>query len=239
MQAETLPEIPEHGAGESAARDWLRELDALAKAGNDRAAEALRRSRTERPDLWRHAGTIAEQAEASWLLAFAPDATKDAMLRTALRHDAERLRADLLDDASDPAERLLVSRIVVCHLAAAHADGLHAQAVAAGETLAVCDWHAGQAERAHRRFLKAVESLAKVRRLRGPAVQVNVAMPGGKQVNVAAVDTAAERPALAAGAEDAPIEAMFRPAHAVGEPARRYSHETFPSSGPRRRKTAQ
>lgn len=188
MKPDALPAIPDRAAGAEAARDWLRALDRRAKAGDERAATALRRSRTERPDLWRDAATIADQAEANWLFAFAPAATEDAMLRTALKADVERLRESLLAGSADAVEHLLVSRIIVCHLAAAHADATRAQAVRDGDTPAMLAWHADQADKATRAFLKAVEALARVRRLRGPGVQVNVAFQGGQQVNVGTVE---------------------------------------------------
>jgi hypothetical protein len=45
-------------------------------------------------------------------------------------------------------------------------------------------------DRAQHRYLKAVEMLARVRRLAVPMVQINVAQPGARQLNVAAATPA-------------------------------------------------
>ncbi len=188
MQVDRLPKMPDRDAGAEAARDWLRTLDRMAKDGDESAAAAIRASRTERPDLWTNAASIADQAEAGWLYAFAPDATEDALLRTALKADMERLRESLLAGSDDPVEQLLVSRIIVCHLAASHTDAMRAQSIRDGDSAKMQKWHADQAEQANRALLKAIEALARVRRLRGTAVQVNVAFTGGQQVNVGTVE---------------------------------------------------
>jgi hypothetical protein len=89
-------------------------------------------------------------------------------------------------------EHLLADRIATCWLAAYLAE------VDAGFYAASVDgpFYDKRADRAHRRFLVAVESLAKVQRLMRPSplmalAQVNIAQPGAQQLNMAQTGTRA------------------------------------------------
>jgi hypothetical protein len=96
------------------------------------------------------------------------------------RQDLARLKADLSGGAATPLERLLADRVALCWLDATTLDVR--ATLDKGLTRAQIE-HAERArDRAHRRFLSASRTLAQVRRIRLPAVQVNIAR---KQVNVA------------------------------------------------------
>src|SRR5581483_11825091 len=97
-------------------------------------------------------------------------------------------------------ERLLVDRIAACWLATLHAEQRLANAAGQSLSLPLARFYAEEAERQHKRLLKSIEALAKVRRLLAPT-QINVALPGGQQVNVGSValGSAGQRGALAAG----------------------------------------
>jgi hypothetical protein len=75
----------------------------------------------------------------------------------------------------------LVERIVLCWAQVHYADTIYAQR-AKDLTFAQADYFQRRQDRAHRRYLHAIRSLATVRRLLFPAVQVNI---GTQQVNVA------------------------------------------------------
>lgn len=92
---------------------------------------------------------------------------------------ADSIRAELAGPAPSPLERLWVERIVVCWLLANQLD--LADACAGSRSLTLAEFDAKRADRAHRRFLSAVKTLAEVRRLAAPSVQVNIAE---RQVNV-------------------------------------------------------
>ena len=79
-------------------------------------------------------------------------------------------------------ERLLAERAVVCWLQLNYVDALLAQRLAGqglarGQIAMYQEW----LDRAQRRYLAALKTLAQVRRLLVPVVQVNIAK---KQVNV-------------------------------------------------------
>jgi hypothetical protein len=80
-----------------------------------------------------------------------------------------------------PVERLLVERVVACWLQVQDADVRYAQ----GQkelTFAQGEYYQRRMERAHKRYLSALRTLALVRKLAVPVLQVNIAK---KQVNVA------------------------------------------------------
>jgi hypothetical protein len=88
-----------------------------------------------------------------------------------------------------PLERLLVERVVACWLHVYYIDALYANRL--NEiTWAESDYFQRRQERAHRQYLLAIRTLATVRRLLVPAVQVNI---GAQQLNVANASTGKQR----------------------------------------------
>jgi hypothetical protein len=125
-------------------------------------------------------GDLARQAERSLIEAAAG---KNLAFKEALTRKLELMRAELAGANPTPLERLLVERVVACWLQVQDADVRYAQA--RGDcTLAQADYYQRRMDRAHRRYLSAIKTLALVRRLALPVflAQVNIA---GKQVNVA------------------------------------------------------
>src|SRR5262249_36627706 len=107
-------------------------------------------------------------------------AGKNLAFRDALLRKLELLRAELGGPGPSPLERLLVERAVTCWLPL-HLDDLR---LAQGEdrmTLHQGEYNRRGRDRAHRRYLSALQALAAVRKLAPPALQVNIAE---KQVNV-------------------------------------------------------
>lgn len=91
------------------------------------------------------------------------------------------LRAELAGPAPTPVERLLAERAVACWLHLAHLEMQYASK--GSHELRTADYYQKAIDRAHNRYLSALRTLATVRRLAVPPVQVNIAR---KQVNVAA-----------------------------------------------------
>jgi hypothetical protein len=105
-------------------------------------------------------------------------AGKDFLLSEALSRKLELMRAELAGPSPSPVERLLVSRVVVCWL---YLHDLEARFVQAnGCTIVQADYQQRALTHAQRRYLAALKTLATVRRLALPALQVNIAQ---KQVN--------------------------------------------------------
>ena len=105
---------------------------------------------------------------------------EDKALTKQVMRQLQALKNELGWKTASPLERLLIDRIGTCWLQCSHAD-FAAAALADGATINVSEFRQRRQDRAHRRFLAAVKSLAQVRRLLGPSLQVNIAE---QQVNV-------------------------------------------------------
>jgi hypothetical protein len=129
-------------------------------------------------------GDLARLAENTLARKFA---AKDVAVREGLYRKMDALRAELAGPAPPPLERLLVERIVACWLHLYHLEMLYASRDSMSLELAA---HFQRCiDRAHKRYLTALKTLAVVRKLAVPVVQVNIAK---KQVNVAGPYVAAD-----------------------------------------------
>jgi len=77
-------------------------------------------------------------------------------------------------------ERLLSKRIAVCWLQLQYYEAIYAQNLSKF-TITQSEYHQRRIDKAHRRYLSAIRTLAQIRKL-GPAVQINIAE---KQINTA------------------------------------------------------
>ena len=152
---------------------------AKADKGDTRALQQLKEIFRDVPKVASALSDLAYQAEVSILSGVPPGAQE------LFREQARDLRISLRDEGTGTAlERMLIRRISLDYLASLQAD--RARALAHGErrSLELSRFYDQQADRAHRRFLASVESLARVRKLITP-IQINIAESGGQQVNVA------------------------------------------------------
>ena len=136
------------------------------------------------PELWREAGDLAKQAELAWLRTTLGD---QRTAREATERMAAELRRQLAGEDAPPLERLLAERAVVCWLQLNYVDSILAQRLGGdGLTRGQIQMYQEWLDRAQKRYLAALKTLAQVRRLLVPVVQVIIA---DKQVNVAAPAT--------------------------------------------------
>jgi hypothetical protein len=101
-------------------------------------------------------------------------------VKVALRHQLQAMRAELAGENPSPLQRLLAERLVATWLEVQIFQTLYFQ----GEdrlSVAQGEYHQRRLDRADRRHLSAIRTLAQVRKL-GPAVQINIAE---KQINTA------------------------------------------------------
>jgi hypothetical protein len=153
-------------------------LDTITKAdtGDADALDVLRDVFRDAPQLAERLSGLAYNAEDA-LLANVP-----AGAAQLFRQQSGNLRRELAGEGTGTAlERILIRRIALDFIATMQAE--RARAPAPGETrsLDVSRFYDTQADRAHHRFLAAVEALARVRKLITP-IQINIAE---QQVNVA------------------------------------------------------
>jgi hypothetical protein len=161
---------------ETAAVEEFHQLIDRAQRGDNSTLPAIRRLLAN-PTFVDEFGDLARQAELSLVKATAGD---NLAFREGLLRKLELLRQELLGDKSTPLERLLVERIVACWLQVQEADARYAQAQ--DRSFECGTYNQRRMDRAHKRYLSAIKTLATVRKLAVPVLQVNI---GRKQVNVA------------------------------------------------------
>jgi hypothetical protein len=102
------------------------------------------------------------------------------LFKESLARKLELLRAELTGPSPDPLERLLVERVLACWLHLHHLEQIYAQQD--GMSLEMGGYYQRCLSAAQKRYLAAIKTLAVVRKLAVPVLQVNIAK---RQVNVA------------------------------------------------------
>ena len=161
----------------TSANDELTEFVAKATSGDPAALRTLRPLLDEAPELCEVFGDLGRKAKTAWI----EIATgKHGLTREALTRHVETLQRELAGPSPSVLERLLAERIVLCWLEVHCLD----PALSAKTEMPVrhAEFSDRRRDRAHRRYLSALRSLATIRRLLIPSVQLNI---GSKQVNIA------------------------------------------------------
>jgi len=112
---------------------------------------------------------------------------KNLLVKESIARKMEALRAELGGPSPAPLERLLAERAVACWLHLHHLEMIYAQKESM--SLELGTYYQRCIDRAHKRYLSALKTLAVVRKLAIPVLQVNIAR---KQVNVAGACPAVE-----------------------------------------------
>ena len=158
--------------------DELTKLLKRAERGNTGALAEVADRMKAHPTIWREVGDLGRLAEQAWI---DMTAGKNRLFAEAFSHTIAAIKTELAGPEPSVLERLLVDRVVACWIQIEYADLAYAQlstALSSGHR----DYLQRRQDRAHRRYLSAIRTLAQVRRLLQPVVQVNI---GGQQVNVA------------------------------------------------------
>jgi hypothetical protein len=155
----------------------LRDLSDRAQAGDEEAALNIRKVLDDSPDLaWLFIKGPAKMAESAMI----DEMTKggDLASKEFLTHQLESMRIEVAGENPSPLERLLAERVVATWLQVQLFEGLYAVGMKSGSRIQD-DHRQKRLDRAHRRHLSAIRTLAQIRKL-GPAVQINIAE---KQIN--------------------------------------------------------
>jgi len=107
-------------------------------------------------------------------------AGKDVLVAEAARRKIDSVQADLEGPSPTPIEHLLAERASLCWF---EVNWYEERFINANDmSITQADYFQRRIHRAHQRFLSAVETLARVRKMAGPTLQVNIAR---NQVNMA------------------------------------------------------
>ena len=143
------------------------------------AVKAYRQWLADNPEAWRMAGDMARLAQDKMIDTFraAP------IIKEGVHVGMAVLRKDLGYGTAPMLEQLLIDQIVVCWLQMYLTQQAYTGNMAGSLTLTQGDYWERRLTTTQGRYLRAMETLARVRRLaRVTPLQVNI---GGQQVNVA------------------------------------------------------
>lgn len=158
-------------------KDELKAVLRKAEQGDTTVLPALRAYMDQAPGFWEKWGDMAKATQTA-LTELA--AGKNLLVQETIARKCAALTQELAGPTPSPLERLLVERIVLCWLHLHYAEALYLQSK--DLSIRQAAFHQQRISKAQARYLSAIRTLAQVRRLGVPAVQINV---GGQQVNVA------------------------------------------------------
>jgi hypothetical protein len=158
--------------------DEMLQLLERAKAGDETVTEQVREMLTICPEFAESLG--GDLGQITERLLSTAVAGNDIPFRESIKHKMATLRQDLAGPAATPIETLLIDRIVICWLQVQMAD--IAQAKEESQTITLEKFQLRRQDSANRRYLAAIRTLATIRKMALPVLQINL---GQNQVNMA------------------------------------------------------
>ena len=162
----------------------LRKLIDQANRGNRQAFDRLCALPPTAVAQWVHLVDMAENAREGFIRRASGE--KALFTQDLFRRQCTALTRDLTGPDPTPLETLLVDRIVLCWVHLHYVENVYVQSMHE-LSLTQATFHQRRLSLAQSRYLAAIRTLAQVRRLQVPAVQVNIAE---QQLNVAAITPA-------------------------------------------------
>jgi hypothetical protein len=157
--------------------DDLQALADRAQRGDETAMPALRELLRQPANVDGLGGDLAKQAQLTLINKFSG---QNLLFKESLTRKLELLRDELAGLNPTPLERLLVERIVACWLHLHHLEIIYANKESMNLELGT--YYQRSISSAQKRYLAAIRTLALVRKLAVPVLQVNIAK---RQVNMA------------------------------------------------------
>jgi len=166
-------------------------MDALIKRTNKedpdpKALQDLRAAMDKHPELWRDICDLGEQTTG----AIIEMVRGTGLVRESIRHNAAQTRDEMGYRTANPLEKGLIESVVQAWLIHQNAQYLYARNMRGSLTMEQAEFWERKLTRTQHRYLQTCETLARVRRLLIPVVQVNVARQqvnvGSSQMNVTA-----------------------------------------------------
>jgi hypothetical protein len=176
---------PTWGRGKTS---WTREersaLVTRVEQGDKAALPELRAMLNAHPDAVTHMLDLAWQTHLAWAKRVSPK--DDLLLPELMPRRVEQMQRELEGPHPTPLERLLCERAATCWFAMYLLEASQPDDPKIASSFAWREHADHMKDRAHARYMTALLTLAKVRRLLRPDVQqVNIAAAGAQQLNVA------------------------------------------------------
>ena len=159
---------------------WLTAMSQRAGAGDEEASQALIEACRTVPKLWEIMSILSSMATRAWVDLLAAKGPGAEVTRRTIEKEIERKRKEVAGEDPSPLERLLAERVALCWVAATHADAQYARKLSEGMSFREGEYYSKRCDQTQRQLLKAIESLARVRRLLTP-MQINI---GQNQINL-------------------------------------------------------
>jgi len=162
-------------------------LEIVARAYKKKPAKKdlaeLRKWVNEYPELWKVVFDIARFLEDN----FIHNMMGDQASIIAIRKNTEEIRKGFDYYSSSILEQMLIDNIVISWLNLQYANSQLLTKLTRDERIVILEFWEKRVNAAQRRYLRACESLMRIRRLMSlnPGIQINIAANGGQQVNVA------------------------------------------------------
>ena len=153
-----------------------------AKDPDPNDVERLRRLAVETPGVLGSAVSGTQSIRQQLIEKVSHGVTRAIMLA-----EVDKLKKELDYDAAPPLEQLIIDQILTVRLRLTHTEHCYNRSIVNQTTsLQVGEYWDNLLTSNQARFLRAIETLARVRRLtrNTPAFQINIAHEGGRQVNV-------------------------------------------------------
>jgi hypothetical protein len=156
---------------------------AYKKKPNPKDLAELRKWINEFPELWRVVFDTARVIEDN----FIKNMVQDKASITAMQKNTDEIREGLAYNKSSIMEKMLIDNVIISWLGVQYANYQLTARLGENEKIVILEFWERRLTAAQHRYLRASETLARIRRLIStkPAVQVNIAAEGGQQVNVA------------------------------------------------------
>ncbi len=178
MSDKTPAPTEKHYAAAAAMMEAIRKTDKEKPTKEERAE--LDRILRDVPAVWTVAGDVMNHTALGMINQMKGTYALTASLRTGW----EQLQRDLARPSDGPLEALLIQQIALAWLKLAYTEHHHRHYLMSGNTpIKQAEFWERRLSAAQRRYLRASETLARVRRLQLPAVQVNIAEQQVNQVN--------------------------------------------------------
>ena len=173
------------GLDENQAREFIEVVQRAYKdKPNKKDVQELRKWLNEYPQIWHLVFDLSQVIEHNLI----DRMVSDQAAQLAVKKNADQIRNDLGYDTSPVMERLLIDNIVLAWLRWQWNEYQLVIFMGKGEIrMSVVEFWERRLNAAQRRYLRACETLTRIRHLTSPkpSVQVNIASQGGQQVNVA------------------------------------------------------
>ncbi len=150
----------------------LRELVKKAEKGTKKAAPEIREILEVHPHLAWRLYDLSRLTEGLFVERMSRD--DDLSSKETMKRQLACMREEVAGENPSPLERLLAERVVATWLQVQLFEGIYASSMHKSMTLAQADYQQRRIDKAHRRHLSAIRTLAQVRKM-VPAIQINIA----------------------------------------------------------------